>query len=486
MNKFNFRFVSRTLGSMLVIESLFMMICALLSLYYHEEEGDAILACSGATLFLGIMFELFGRGGVHRRITKRESFLTVTLVWTILPLLGMFPFYFSGPNLSIHDAFFEAMSAFTTTGASVITHLDEMSAGLLLWRCLMQWMGGIGIIAFALLLLPMVGGSGLALYSCEVTGIGQDKFNPKIATMARQLWGIYLLITLALFALLLFSPMGVFDAVCHALSTVSTGGNSTKQAGIAYWNSAYVEYILCIFMFIGGTNFTLIYFCMKGRWDKIANNEEFKWYIVIILLFSVVIGCGLFISGKTVHIEEAFRMALFHVVSFITSTGFSTSDFNHWGIPYIFLICLLVLFCACAGSTSGGFKIVRVVVLAKNAINEFKRQVHPNAVLPVRINGRVVPIDVVTKVLAFVFLYLMILGVSFLILSVLGLNFEESVGASLSCLSNVGPALGSLGPSGDFSEVPLACKWYLSFLMLIGRLELFTVLSVFMPAFWKK
>lgn len=482
----NYKFTLRTLGFMLIIESLFMLVCTLVSIYHHEEIGDTLLACCAITLIVGIPLALIGYEKETQRVSKRESFLTVTLVWTVMPLLGMLPFYLTGTIESINDAFFEAMSAFSTTGANIIPNLDEMPKGLLLWRCLMQWMGGIGIIAFALLLLPMVGDRGMALYSSEVTGIGQNKFSPKVKEMVRKLWLIYMFITVILFVLLAIGPMSSFDALCHAFSTVSTGGNSTKQMSIAYWNSAYIEYVICVFMFIGGTNFTLLYFLFKGRWQKIVGNEEFKWYIAIILIFTAIIVIGLSYTHQAHGVEKTFRVALFQVVSFITSTGFTTADFNVWGVPFVFLVCLLTLFCACAGSTSGGFKIVRVVVLAKNAVNEFKRQVHPNAVLPVRIDGTVLPIEVVTKVLAFVFLYLMILGISFFILSLLGMSFEESIGAALACLSNVGPSIGELGPMGGFSELPTACKWYLTLLMLIGRLELFTVLSLFMPAFWRK
>lgn len=486
MGNFNFRFVLRMLGFVLIFESLFMMICSLVSFYYMEKCGDIILTCSAITIVTGVFLRIFGTEPIPNRTTKRESFLAVTLIWLSLTFFGMLPFYLSGIVPKVSDAFFESMAGFSTTGSTIFKNIDIVPKGLLLWRSITQWIGGIGIIVFALLLLPMVGGNGVALYNSEVTGISKDKFSPKIKETAKQLWYIYVFITILLMVLLTFSPMSLFDNICHSLSTVSTGGSSTKQASIAYWNSPYIEYVLCLFMFMGGTNFTLIYFISRGKVKKLFRNEEFKWYVGICLAFTLVVMIGIYFSGQMKHIEPAFRTSLFQVISIVTTTGYSTVDFNSWGVFYSLLMCLLMLFCACAGSTSGGLKIIRMIILTKNAINEFKRQVHPNAILPVRVNGNVVPMDVVTKILAFIFLYLVILFISFLVLSLSGMNFEESVSSAISCMSNVGPALGKLGPSGDFSSIPDFSKWYLAFLMLVGRLEIFTVLSLFMPAFWKR
>lgn len=486
MNSFNYRFVLKTIGFLLIIESLFMMLSTIVAFYSHEHCGDAMLVSSSVTFFAGILFRLIGTDDYEKSIGKRESFLMVTLAWVVMSAFGMLPFYLSGVIPDISNAYFETMSGFTTTGSTILLDIDNVPHGLLFWRSITQWIGGIGIIVFALAVLPMMGGNASVLYDAETTGISHERFRPRVAQVAKRLWVTYVVVTVILLFLLWMGPMNLFDAVCHAMATMSTGGYSTKQASIAYWNSPYLEYVLSIFMFIGGVNFSLIFFLMRGIPRKLIKDEEFRWYGVICLVFVIIISVCLYFSGQLNDFEYAFRTSLFQVTSVITTTGFATVDYMNWGAFYSLSICLLMLFCACAGSTSGGIKIVRVIVLCKNAINEFKRQVHPNAVLPVRLNGHVVPIDSVTKILAFLFLYLAIMIVSFLVLAFMGMGFEESVGAAISCMGNVGPGLGDIGPNGHFADVPVAAKWYLCFLMLTGRLELFTVLSLFMPAFWRK
>lgn len=486
MYRFNYRFVLKTIGFLLIIESMFMMAATIVSFYSRDTSGDALLISSSITLFGGIFLRLIGTDYYEKPIGKRESFLVVALTWVVLSAFGMLPFYLSGAIPDISNAYFETMSGFTTTGASILTNVDEMPRGLLFWRSITQWIGGIGIIVFALAILPIMGGNASVLYDAETTGITHERFRPRVSQIAKRLWITYIFITCILIVLLWLGPMNLFDSVCHALTTMSTGGYSTKQASIAYWNSPYLEYVLSIFMFIGGINFSLIFFLFRGIPKKLVKDEEFRWYAVICVIFVVIITLGLFFTNQISSFEYAFRTSLFQVTSIITTTGFTTTSYMTWGAFYLFLICLLMLFCACAGSTSGGIKIVRIIILFKNAINEFKRQVQPNAILPVRLNGQVVPIDIVTKILAFIFLYLAILIVSFIILSFTGMEFEESIGAAISCMGNVGPGLGENGVSGHFADIPTFSKWYLCFIMLTGRLELFTVLSLFIPAFWRK
>ncbi|MDR1810032.1 MAG: TrkH family potassium uptake protein [Prevotella sp.] len=486
MANFNFRFVLKTLGFLLLIESLFMMTAAIVAFYYHDMSGDAILTGCAVTLVSGMLLRLIGFQEYERPIGKRESFLLVALTWVVLSAFGMLPYWLSGVLPNVSDAFFETMSGFTTTGSSTITNVEIVPRGILFWRSLTQWIGGIGIIVFALALLPILGGNAAFLYDAETTGITHDKFRPRVTQVAKRLWITYLLITGILIVLLYAGPMDMFDSVCHAMATLSTGGYSTKQASIAYWNSPYLEYVIGLFMFIGGINFSLIYLAFQGQPQKLFKDEEFRWYFFIVLSFVALVAVCLCFSGIMSDVEKAFRTSLFQIIAVMTTTGFTTADYTHWGAFYSLVICLLMLFCACAGSTSGGMKVVRLVILCKNALNEFKLQVHPNAILPVRLNDTVVPVEVVTKMLAFMFLYLAILVFSFLILSFTGMGFEESVSSAVSCMGNVGPGLGSLSPSGHYADVPDFSKWYLSFLMLTGRLELFTVLSLFMPAFWKR
>lgn len=485
MGNFNYRFVLKTVGFLLIIESLFMMAATVVSFYLKEFSGDALLISSSITFFAGILIRFLGTENIARPIAKRESFFVVAVSWIILSAFGMLPYYLSNSITNIYDAYFETMSGLTATGATILTNIEAMPKGLLFWRSVTQWMGGLGIVVFVATILPM-GGNASVMYDAEATGIGYDRFRPRFSQIAKRLWLVYAFFTTILILLLWAGPMSLFDSVCHAFTTISTAGFSTKQASIAYWNSPYIEYVITVFMFIGGVNFTLLYYLLQGSPKKLFKNEEFKWYVSIILIFVIIIAVGLYSSGKISGVERAFRTSLFQVVSIITTTCFTTDNFMNWGAFYQFMVVIFMLIGACAGSTSGGIKIVRIVILFKNSINEFKRQVHPNAILPIRLNDRVISMDVVTKVLAFIFLYLAILIFSCLLLSLSGMGFENSLGAAVSCLGNVGGGLAEIGHTGSFSEVPVMSKWYLSFLMLTGRLELFTVLSLFMPAFWKR
>lgn len=485
MGKFNFRFILKTIGFLLIIESILLMISAVVSFYYHEtQSGDAFLISGSLTIGTGIMLRVFGTEPRERYIGKREGFLVVTLSWVIMSAFGMLPFYLSGAIPKMSNAYFETMSGFTTTGSTILHNIDSMPKGILFWRSLTQWVGGLGIVVFAIAVLPIIGGNASHLYDAETTGIVRDRFQPRIAEVAKRLIFTYLTITGAAFVLLYFGPMNIFDSICHTMTTVSTGGFSTKQASVAYWNSSYVEYVMSVFMFVCGINFTLLYFLLKGKPKKILQDEEIRWYFFIYIFSTIIIAGGLVISGQIDVKTDAFRTSLFQVTSAITTTGFSTADFTTWGPFYMFMMYFLMIICSCAGSTSGGVKVIRLVVLVKNAINEFKLQVHPNAILPVRINNHVLSIDIVTKILAFIFLYLMILFISFLILSATGVNFADAMTASISSLGNTG--LGSFESSGHFGGISDGGKWFMSFLMLTGRLELFTVLSLFIPGFWKK
>lgn len=485
-SKFNIRFIFKNLGFLLIIESICLMIASLISFYSNDPCGDAMVASAAITFVAGLILNILGAEEREQNVGKRESFLVVALSWTVMSAFGMLPYYLSGEVSNITDAYFETMSGFSSTGATILTNIDDVSRGLLFWRSLTQWIGGLGIIVFALVLLPMVGGNATVLYEAEATGIVRQRFRPRIGQMAKRLFYSYIFLTLILVILLWLGPMNLFDSICHALTGISTGGFSTKQASIAYWDSAYVEYVLSIFMFIGGINFALIYFSLQGIVNKLAKDEEFRWYASIAIVFTIAIATGLFLSGTITNVEQAFRTSLFQVISTITTTCYSTADYTSWGAFYTFAFALLMPFCACAGSTSGGMKIVRLIVLCKNAINEFKHQVHPNAILPVRLNGNVVPMGTVTKVLAFLFLYLAIIAISLLVLALSGMGFEESLGTAISCMSNLGIAFNDHGIADGFASSPIFSKWYMCFLMLMGRLEIFTVLSLFMPGFWKK
>lgn len=484
--KINFHFIFKTIGFLLFIETFCLFISGLVSIYWGEECSKAIFFSTVITCLSGILFSILGDNRRNTNIGKREGFIVVTLTWVLMSAFGMLPFLISQEIPNITDAYFETMSGFSATGATILSDIESMPKSLLFWRSLSQWIGGIGIIVFALVLLPMIGGNASVLYEAETTGMVREKLRPRIGQVAKRLFFCYIALTSILFILLALGPMSVFDAICHAMTTLSTGGFSTKNDSIAYWDSAYIEYTITLFMFLGGVNFSLVYFMFRGVFSKARHDEEFRWYITICIIFTLVITACILFHGFYDNLEKAFRISLFQVVSTITTTAFTVTNYLSWGTFYIFVFNLLMIFCACAGSTTGGMKIARLIVLVKNTINEFKLQVHPNAVLPVRINNMVVNTSVVSKVLSFMFLYVCIVFFSFIVLAIGGMTFEESIGVSISSISNVGMGYGRFGENGNFVEAGIFSKWYMCLLMLTGRLEIFTVLSLFMPAFWKK
>ena len=471
---------------MLIVESFLMLISAIVGEYFRESVTSSIYISVAITFTFGIFLRFISFGNKSKEITKREGFLTVTLVWIFLTIFGLLPYYLSGAIPHLPDAFFETMCGFTTTGSSVILNLEGFPKALLFWRSLTQWVGGIGIVVFVMAFLPLFGGSAIQIFDAEVTGFMQNhQITPRISKIAKLISSTYLGITIVGFFLLWFGPMDAFDAMCHTLTSISTGGFSTKQASIAYFDSAYIEYVMTVLMFVGGTNFILLYLFFRKRSFRIFKDEEFRWYFLIVAIFTIFMTTTLLLSGKMTGIEYTFRTVLFQVVSNITTSGFAVYDYLLWGQLYWFLFLGLMIFCACEGSTSGGVKISRLVVLVKNTFVEFKRQVHPSALLPVKMNRLVVPTHVVSKILAFMFLYTLLMFVSFLILSLTGMTFEEAIGASITAISNVGPGLGSNGPAGNFANLTDFAKIYMSMLMLIGRLEIFTVLSLLIPSFWR-
>lgn len=487
MAEFNTRFVARIMGFLLLIEAAFMLISACVSVLYEGSDMFAFLCSVLITASAGGVLLLTGRG-FQKEMRRREGLFIVATSWIFFSLFGMLPFYLSGSIPTITDAFFETMSGFTTTGASIVNDIESLPHGILFWRSIIQWLGGMGIIVFTLALLPLFSSSGgVQLFNFEAPGLTHDKLRPRIGQTAKHLWTMYFVLTLLEVILLWLGPMGLFDAVCHSLTTMATGGYSTKQASVAHWNSAYVDYVICLFMFIAGVNFSNVYCISVGRFKKVFNDEEFRWYTTLVigatcLVFVAMISSGLIDEG----VAKTFRLSLFQVISIITTTGFATGDFVAWGVFFWVVFLFLMLPGGSAGSTSGGIKIIRVLVMIKNSASEFIRNVHPKAIVPVRVNNHVVPFDLVFKVLAFMFLYVIIIMVSILILTFFGTGFEESIGAVVTSISNVGPGLGSIGPSGTFSELHPFVKWYLAFIMMIGRLELFTVLTLLTPSFWRK
>ena len=480
----NPRTIIRILGLILVTEGFFMLLSIPISIIFREGDWPQFLLAGGITAVTGLL-AYFPVRKSPLDLNQRDGYVIVTGGWILFSLFGTLPFLFTRSIPGFTDAFFETISGFTTTGASILNNIEELSHGILFWRSLTQWLGGMGIILLTLLILPFLGIGGMQLFSAEVPSPTPDKLHPHVKDTAKRLWFIYLVFTFSETMLLWAGEMGFFDAVCHSLTTMATGGYSTKQASIAYWNSPYIHYVITVFMFLAGTNFTLSYFGMHGQFRKIWANEEFRWYIGFIGGFAVVITLGLF-ATQDGGLEPAFRKAIFQVVSILTTTGYSTSDYLSWAPWLGVLIFILMYIGGSAGSTGGGPKIMRIVIMLKNSTQELSRMIHPNAVIPVRLNRNAVNEKVVTNVLAFIAFYGIIAVISMGIMSILGNDFNTSVGAVAATLGNIGPGIGDVGPALNYADIQVAGKWYLSFLMLVGRLELFTVLVLFSPMFWRR
>lgn len=385
-------------GWLLLIEAFFIVFPGLTCLAYGESDWLPFMLTAAGTALTGLLLTRYSRP-VSRHMGKRDGFLLTAMVWIVFSIFGLIPFLFCENPLTYSDAFFEAMSGFTTTGASVLNSVSHMSHGVHLWRAMMQWIGGMGIILFTLAVIPMLNHSGgMQMFNAEVTGITHDKIRPRISQTAKSLWLIYLILTLVLVVLLAFGPMDFFQSVCHAFGAISTGGYSTDDMGVGAWHdSVYVKSVLIVFMFLGGVNFGLIYKCANGNFKALKTNDVFKTYVAVIGLMTVLFGVSIAVQGQYSDWQSVTIDPLFQVVSTLTSTGFTVSNFENWGSFVLALTFVLMFFGACAGSTSGGAKIDRILYLFKNARNELYRCLYPNSILSVKVNGKVVNPDLVSK-----------------------------------------------------------------------------------------
>ena len=464
-----------------------MLLCCFLSVVaaiYGEYDFPYFLWSALVCILIGGLF-ITTNYKAEKNIGKREGYIIVSMVWIVFSFFGLLPFYLSGAIPSFTDAFFETMSGFTTTGSSILNNIESLPHGILFWRSIIQWLGGMGIIVLSLAILPLLGVGGMQLFVAEVPGPVPDKLSPRIADTAKRLWVIYVMYTIVEALLLWAGGMTLFDAICHSFTTMATGGYSTKQASVAFYDSAFIQYVIIIFMFIAGANFTLSYTALHGKMRKVFKDEEFRYYLGFVILVSLLVGGVLYFTGDVNNVEKAFRDALFQVVSLITTTGYATADYLAW-FPTLSIIMFMLMFIGgSAGSTGGGIKVVRIVLLLKNAYFELKRLIHPNAVIPVRFNSKAVSATVITNVLAFIVIYMLVVGISMIIMSFMGYDLNTSLGAVATCIGNIGPGLGEVGPAANFAHIPDFGKWFLSFLMLMGRLEIFTVVLLFSPYFWK-
>lgn len=474
----NILMVLRVIGILLLFESGFMLLPLGIAIYTGIDAvpfaATAILTC-----ITGMMFG-FALPVKSTEMRKREGVLLTSLVWVFFSLFGMLPFIIGTPHLTVSEAFFESMSGFTTTGASILSDFKTISKAIYFWRSLMQWIGGMGIILFTLAVLPMLNSSGgMQMFNAEMTGITHDKLRPRVSQTAKHLWLCYTVLTVILCVLLVLGPMDFFEAICHGLSTMSTGGFSTREESIVAWNSWYVKSVMTVFMFIGGINFVLLYMAATGNFRRAWKNETFRVYVRVVFVFYVIFAVYLGITGKETTLEGLTINPLFQIVSAMTSTGYVSDRYQEWGGFLIILIFIMMFFGACAGSTSGGAKLDRGIFLVKHIRNELYRVLHPNSIKAVKYNGKAVPPETVSKVVAFLVLYGIMIIVGGISLSLLNIPLVDSFFSAFACISNTG-----LGDS--YGIIPAAGKWVLSVLMLVGRLEIFTVIVLFTSGFWRR
>ena len=458
---FNTRMVFRTMGALLLIEAVFMAMALGVSLWYNEADNDVFLLSTIVTLLAGVVGLLVGRRA-ESRMGEREGYVIVAMVWVVFSAFGLLPYYLSGQVGSFTDAWFESMSGFTTTGATIIPDLEVITHGLLFWRSLTQWIGGMGIIVLSIAILPIFGLNGMQLYAAEVSGLTYEKVSPRISDTAKMMWSIYVLLTVSEVVALWLCGMDVFDAVCHSFSTIATGGFSTHNNSLEFYDSAAIHYTVTLFMFVSGINFVLLIYLLRGKVRNFFQDEELRWYSVAVLVFAVMLTLGLYIArpGWTgLHMERAFRDSIFTVISSMTSTGYTISDYMYWPVVAWVVIFFLMLTGACAGSTAGGIKWVRLSIILKNGVAEFQRRIHPNAIIPVKLNEKAIPQQTINNIMAFLIFYVFIIAVTVVVFCASGVNFDESIGAAVSAIGNVGISIGQFGPAGTYAEFPTVAKW---------------------------
>lgn len=484
----NFKQILRIHGVLLALLGGMMLLPLPFSFYFDSGDHWPILGSAAISIALGAIL-LFSVKNADKKVARRDGFLIVATGWISMVSFGTLPYLLSGSIPSFTDAFFETMSGMTTTGASILTDIEAHPEGILFWRSLTQWIGGMGIIVLTVAIFPLLGIGGVELFTAEAPGPTSDKIHPRIQETAKRLWLIYFGLTMLQTLLLNLAGMSFYDAINHALTTMATGGFSTRNASVAAFPSPLIQYIIIIFMFIAGVNYSITYLALKRRFKKVWSNDEFRGYTLFVLFCIIVFTVSVYFvsyqSDTGASFEKAFRDSSFQVLSLLTTTGYVTADYTSW-TPALTMFSFILLFVgASAGSTAGGIKFIRHLVFVKNSFLEFKRLVHPRAIIPLKINGEMVVGKIITHVIIFLLLYMIIFLFGSIFMSLLGYDFETSVGAVATSLGNVGPGIGKVGPVDNFAWLSPTAKWGLSTLMLLGRLELFTILIVLTPYFWR-
>ncbi len=482
MSIINFKIISKIISRNLFIVSAALFVCIFISIYYSEQAIPFVIATL-VSFFGGLLLYFYSKSRDEKiSLQRKEAYLTVTLSWLLISLISCIPYILSGAIPSFTNAFFESVSGFTTTGSSILTEIESLPKSILFWRSLTHWIGGIGIIVLVIIIMPKLQIGGYHLFTLESSF--QEKIQPKIKSVGNRLLLIYIVLTLAEIFLLLLGGMNLFESTCHAFGTIATGGFSPKNSSIGEY-SPYIQYVLMFFMLLSGTNFVIHYYLFKREFKKINENEEFKFFLGITFIIGIVITTILYLKmDKT--IEESFRESFFQVISIITCTGYATADYMQWPVVAWMIIFFAMFLGGSTGSTSGGIKMARHLVVFKNYSMYFRRFNTPHAIFSFRLNKKSISDETNSSILTFISLYFMIFVAGSLTLILMGLNAKDASSSVATCMAGIGPGLGSVGPASNFAHLPEAAKYVLSFLMLIGRLEIYTILILFTPNFWKK
>lgn len=481
----NFKLILNIIGIALVIISWFMVLPIIVSLIYKQSDTIPLAVSFIITFIAGTSIYFITKKHRREEIRHRDAFIIVTFTWIVISLFGSMPYMLTGTLHAFTDAFFESMAGFTTTGASVFTNVEAAPKGLLFWRSMSQWIGGMGIILFALAILPLLGTGGMQLFKAEVPEISVDKLKPRIIDTAKALWFIYVALTAADALLLTASGMSVYDALCHAFTTMATGGFSTKNASIAHFHSTSIEYITSFFMFCAGINYSLYFYVFKGRLSKLWKSDEFKFYIGVTVLATLLITMNMWIVSVT-SLIDSFRYSLFQVISLMTTTGYATADYERWS-PFAQTILIIIMFFGgMIGSTGGGMKQVRILLMLKQGYREMYQLIHPRAVTSVKLDEKFLDKEILGSIWGLVFLFLGVCVIATIGMAATGADIITSATTVISAACNVGPAFGQAGPAENYAGIPMTGKWILIFCMLTGRLEVYTVLILFVPRFWRK
>lgn len=481
----NFKLIFNMAGIVLIFVSFFMLMPVVVSLIYRQDDTVPLILSFLITLVSGAAIYLITQKHKKEELRHRDAFVVVTISWITVTFFGAIPYILSGAIPSFTDAYFESMSGFTTTGATILTDIEALPKGILFWRSLTQWIGGMGIILFAIAILPLLGTGGMQLFKAEVPEIGVDKLRPRIIDTAKSLWFIYVGLTLIVTAFYMAGGMGIFDAVCHGFTTIATGGFSTKNASIAHFESPFIEYTASIFMFLGGISFVLYFHLFRGNTAKLYKSSEFRFYLTMAAIVIIIMTAHLWLTQYD-SFSDSLRYGVFQVIAIMTTTGYATADYTQWSSFAQIVILTIMFFGGMIGSTSGGIKQVRMLLTLKQGYREMYQLIHPRAVTSLKLDEKFLTKEVLGSIWGFIFLFIFVCSIATIAIAATGVDFITSVSTVISAMNNIGPALGDAGPASNYSSIPLTGKWILIFCMLTGRLEVYTVLILFVPHFWKK